>query len=71
MVANICETEISDFEKAIKLLEQLWPDKELSRDALLKVFSTGIKSPDSIYLCAEIDGKVIGFCSLVKEKASG
>jgi glucosamine-phosphate N-acetyltransferase len=65
MVANIRETELSDFEKVIGLLRQLWPDKELNRNSLLKIFSTCIRSPDNIYLCAEIDGNVIGFCSLV------
>jgi hypothetical protein len=30
MVANIRETELNDFENVIKLLEQLWPDKELN-----------------------------------------
>ena len=65
MVANIRETELCDFEKVIELLEQLWPDKELNRNALLKIVSTGIGSPDNMYLCAEIDGNMIGFCSLV------
>lgn len=65
MVANIRETELSDFERVIGLLRQLWPDKELNRNSLLKIFSTCIRSPDNIYLCAEIDGNVIGFCSLV------
>ncbi len=65
MPANIRETELSDFEKVIELLRQLWPDKELNRNALLKIFSTGIRSPDNVYLCTEIYGNVIGFCSLV------
>jgi GNAT superfamily N-acetyltransferase len=65
MVAKIREIELSDFEEVIELLEQLWPDKELNRNALLKVFSTCVRSPDNMYLCAEIDGNMIGFCSLV------
>lgn len=65
MDATIRETELSDFEKVIELLEQLWPDKELNRNALLKVFSICVRSPDNTYLCAEIDGKMIGFCSFV------
>jgi glucosamine-phosphate N-acetyltransferase len=64
MVANIRETELSDFEKIIELLRQLWPDKELNRNALLKVFSNSIRSHDNVHLCAEIDGNVMGFCSL-------
>jgi hypothetical protein len=52
MGANIREAELSDFEKITELLEQLWPDKELNRSALLNVFSTCVKSPDNMYLCA-------------------
>ena len=65
MDATIRETELSDFEKVIELLEQLWPDKELNRNALLNIFSSLVRSPDILYLCAEIDGNIIGFCSLV------
>ena len=31
----------------------------------MKVFSSAINSSHNIYLCTEIDGKVVGFCSLV------
>lgn len=64
MATNIRKIELSDFEQVIKLLEQLWPDKELNQSALMKVFSTCARSPDNIYLCIEIDGNMIGFCSI-------
>jgi glucosamine-phosphate N-acetyltransferase len=68
MIPDIREAELSDFDEVIELLEQLWPGKELSRSALMKVFSACIESPDNFYLCTEVDGKVIGFCSLgIKE----
>lgn len=65
MVVNIRNTELSDFETVIELLRQLWPDKDLNRNALLNVFSNCIRSPNNMYLCVEIDGNMIGFCSLV------
>jgi ribosomal protein S18 acetylase RimI-like enzyme len=63
--ATIREVTLNDFDEIFELLEQLWPDKELNRDALMKVFSTAIRSSHNMYLCTEIDGKVVGFCSLV------
>jgi glucosamine-phosphate N-acetyltransferase len=65
MIADIREAVLSDFEEIVVLLKQLWPDKELNSSALMKVFSACLKSPDYIYMCAEIDGKVVGFCSLL------
>ena len=65
MVANIREIESGDFKRVLELLEQLWPDKELNRNALLQIFSACIRSPDILYLCAEIDDRMVGFCSLV------
>jgi hypothetical protein len=38
MISDIREAELSDFDEVIELLEQLWPGKELSRSALMKVF---------------------------------
>jgi glucosamine-phosphate N-acetyltransferase len=65
MEAIIRETKLYDFEKVIALLEQLWPDKVMNKNALLKVFSACVRSPANMYLCAEVDGNMIGFCSLV------
>lgn len=65
MTAEIYEVILNDFDEIIKLLKQLWPDKALDCNALMKIISIGIGSKDSIYLCAKIDNKVVGFCSLI------
>jgi N-acetylglutamate synthase-like GNAT family acetyltransferase len=50
MGVNIREAELNDFEKITELLDQLWPDKELNRNAL-NVFSTCTKSPGRGLCC--------------------
>ena len=55
---------ILDFDGVLRLLPQLWPDKELNRDALQEVFARGIGSSSEAYFCAETEGKIVGFCSL-------
>lgn len=52
-----------DFNNVYPLLEQLWPNKELNKEELSKVFSRGISSETDELLCAELDGTVIGFCA--------
>ena len=53
----------SDFESILSLFKQLWPNKQLNKEDLYVVFSRGILSEDNELYCAEIDNKVIGFCS--------
>lgn len=65
MVGSIREVTLNDFNEIFKLLEQLWPDKALSREVLKEVFSSAIKAPYNIYLCTEVNGRIAGFCSLV------
>lgn len=65
MIAEIYEVVLSDFDEIIELLKQLWPDKTLNCDALMKIISNGIESKYSIYLCAKVNDKVVGFCSLI------
>jgi phosphotransferase system HPr-like phosphotransfer protein len=50
MTAEIYEVVLNDFDEIIKLLKQLWPDKTLDCNALMKIISIGIGSKDSIYL---------------------
>jgi GNAT superfamily N-acetyltransferase len=52
-----------DFVNVYPLLEQLWPNKELSKEELNKVFQRGISSETDELFCAELDGTVIGFCA--------
>ena len=65
MITDIREAVLSDFDGVIKLLSQLWPNKELNRSALMNIFSASIVSQDNVYLCAKTDGEITGFCSLV------
>ncbi len=57
--------DIKDFDDIYQLLQQLWPDKELNKNDLMAIFSRGIKSQNDLYFCAELNSKVIGFCSLI------
>ena len=53
-----------DFQSVLRLLQQLWPGRELDSDALQKVFERGLRSKSQVYLCAENKDAVIGFVSL-------
>jgi ribosomal protein S18 acetylase RimI-like enzyme len=54
----------ADFEQIVELLSQLWPDNSLDTWKLKDVFNRGLSSGNQRYICATIDSKVIGFCSL-------
>jgi GNAT superfamily N-acetyltransferase len=53
-----------NFEDIFRLFGQLWPNKELHKEAMLAVYSKGIESSNDHYLCALANGKVIGFCAI-------
>jgi GNAT superfamily N-acetyltransferase len=53
-----------DFATALRLLGQLWPDKDLDTVALRQVFDHTLESASQIYLCAENSDGIIGFASL-------
>lgn len=53
----------NDFESIYPLFEQLWPNKELDRDALRIVFNRGVNSDTDELLCLECSTRVIGFCA--------
>lgn len=61
---RIRSAEIKDFEGVYPLLQQLWPDKELNKNDLMEVFYRGVESHEDEYFCAEINGEIVGFCSL-------
>lgn len=52
-----------DFEQVYPLFEQLWPNKEISRNALHEVFSRGAESETDVLLCVVSEDKIIGFCA--------
>ena len=56
-----------DFDGVYPLFEQLWPGMSLNREALFETFSRGAGSDTDILLCAEADGRIIGFsaCAVV------
>ncbi len=53
-----------DFGRICELLQQLWPDKKIDKGALKTVMNRALRSSQDIYLCAEIDSGIAGFCSL-------
>ncbi len=53
-----------DFGRICELLQQLWPGKRLDRNALKTVMNRALQSPQDVFLCAEVDTTVVGFCSL-------
>ena len=55
-------TTIADFPAVQVLLKQLWPEKESSPPSLEQVFVQALRSGED-YVCAEVDGQVVGFCA--------
>jgi GNAT superfamily N-acetyltransferase len=53
-----------DIDAILSLLQQLWPGRELNQGNLQDIFYRGIENDDAMYLCAETDGNVIGFCAM-------
>ena len=64
MALGIRNSNPQDFEDIIPLLRQLWPDKQISEERLHEVFSRSLNSPSDGLFCAELDGKVVGFCAV-------
>lgn len=62
--ATIRECRLTDLDDIYTLLVQLWPGKELHKEGVKTVLERGLKSHTDQYYCAEIDNKVIGFCSI-------
>lgn len=62
--ATIRPAFIEDFDNIFLLLEQLWPTRVLNKTTPSSLFIHGIGSGQDEYFCAEINDRVIGFCSL-------
>jgi ribosomal protein S18 acetylase RimI-like enzyme len=54
-----------DFDGVFRLLQQLWPWKELDQPALQQVFTQGLSREDTCYFGAVENGVLIGFISLL------
>lgn len=63
MNVKIREALMKDFPSVFSLFHQLWPGRELNEKAMKTVFERGINSNTDLYICAELDGNLIGFCA--------
>jgi len=54
----------ADIGRISELLGQLWPDVDVHTAELRQCFERGLQSPSQKFLCAVLDEKVVGFCSL-------
>jgi glucosamine-phosphate N-acetyltransferase len=61
---NIRYVTETDFSEIFCLLEQLWPNKKLDFDKMLFVFNRNLTADYKRLICAEINSKIVGFCSL-------
>jgi len=52
-----------DFDKVYPLFEQLWPDKQLDKDALRTVFNRGVNSSTDELMCLDYSNELVGFCA--------
>jgi GNAT superfamily N-acetyltransferase len=68
MAANVFVrgAKLEDFNFVFGLLVQLWPDKTLNKYHILKVYEQGLESKNNKFLCAEVRGEVVGFCSFCR-----
>jgi len=63
MEVKIRKATENDFDKVYPLFEQLWPNKELDRDALRTVFYRGVNSATDELWCLDDGNQPIGFCA--------
>ncbi|MDR0477463.1 MAG: GNAT family N-acetyltransferase [Desulfobulbaceae bacterium] len=61
MPVNVRATHEHDFEAVYPLLQSLWQDKGLGREALLSVFKNVLVSPCDFSFVAEVNKGVTGF----------
>ena len=52
-----------DFELVYPLFEQLWPNRELDKDALKTVFNRSVSSASDELFCLDYGNELIGFCA--------
>ncbi|MFL0252513.1 GNAT family N-acetyltransferase [Clostridium neuense] len=64
MEVNVRYSKQKDFNDIFYLLSQVLPNKELDLYYLKEAFERDIESNSYEYICAEANGKVVGFCAL-------
>jgi len=57
-IRNVCE---QDYEEIFPLLQALWQDRILDKEALHAVFRNALSSSQDFAFVAEADGKICGF----------
>lgn len=62
---DIRPSTTADFGSVLPMLRQLWPSKKLDPEAMQAVFTKCLASEDWRLLCADVDGRVAGFCSIL------
>jgi GNAT superfamily N-acetyltransferase len=60
---SIRSAKSEDFESVFPLFRQLWPDKPINKEELLKVFKRSAESKTDELFCCEINGEIIAFCA--------
>ncbi|MHB0935998.1 MAG: GNAT family N-acetyltransferase [Armatimonadota bacterium] len=53
-----------DFPAVFAVLHQLWPGQELEEERMSRSFATCLAADAGRYLVTEMDGRIVGFCSL-------
>ena len=53
-----------DFDAVVSLLTQLWPGKSVNPKNLVRTLDRMVFSDNTELLCAERDGRIVGFASL-------
>ena len=65
------EVYADDFEKIFPLFRELWDNMELSKEKSYEYFSQKIFLKEKKGICAETDGKIIGYVALIKNGKIG
>ena len=55
---------VGDFDGVLRLLRQLWPDRQLDSALLRVVYEQVLTTDSQFYLCAVADENLVGFGSL-------
>jgi ribosomal protein S18 acetylase RimI-like enzyme len=63
-MVKIRRLTINDLDALIKLLQQLWIDKSIDKNAVKKVIEKGLTNEHQVYICATDNEDLVGFCSL-------
>jgi glucosamine-phosphate N-acetyltransferase len=62
LVFRNCESK--DFKDVLKLLQQLWPDRQFNIKDLEEVYEKALRSAHQKLIVAVENGRVVGFCTL-------